>query len=361
MTKKHFYRLLAGSVMLSASSFSSFASGITGSLTNFDVVNNTQHPTHGFEIELHGISSSDISFTFSAPHIRYGSPSLVDFNNAGDFGVKVRYESSWDAALNQFLQETPIVTPGFVPNSHSCWSGGLGAGYSGSGCEHFGVSLRKQASATKYRWLTGDPLTGLLSAIDGDIALPAPLWQASPPAVAGDPPMVEAEIEIPNPEGRQYGDAYWVKIYKTEVDHPVALDNLLLDDVALANEAVEIEWEMLQAKPGALLALNQDVLGNGNEAVIRRYEFYSYNTAWGSTHFYDDNGSLVSYVDQFNGEVTACVVDGCNAPTADELGDYIGRQIAGVNLAAPVPLPPASWLMLAGLFTFARNKRLTIG
>ena len=357
MNKK--YLGLALSCALAQSPFVAQASvDIVGSLTNFDVVNNTNHPTHGFEIEIHGVSSSDVYRTFETPYIRYSAPRIINFDNGGgDTGIFIRYESSWDANSLQFIQETPTLVPGFNPNSHSCWTGGLGSGYSTSGCEHFGVSLARQASSTRYRWLTGDPLTGILSAIDGDIGLPTPVWNTPAPVAQADPQVVEAEIEIPVEPGRQYGDAYWVKIYKTEVNQNVQLDNLLLNDAALANENVEVEWEMLQAKPGNRFALNQDFLGNGNDAVIRRYEFYAYNTAWGSTHFYDNNGTMEPYVDPFNGEVTACVVDGCNAPTADELGNYVGRQIAWVNFAAAVvPLPSAGWLMLAGLFTLVRKK-----
>jgi hypothetical protein len=35
-----------------------------------------------------------------------------------------------------------------------------------------------------------------------------------------------------------------------------------------------------------------------------------------------------------------CVVDGCNEPTPDELGDYVGRQMAAIHVGAggdPVP------------------------
>jgi hypothetical protein len=69
--------------------------------------------------------------------------------------------------------------------------------------------------------------------------------------------------------------------------------------------------------------------------VIRRYEFYRYNTDWGRVNTYidPDTGLPVPYVDPVNGEVVECVVDGCNDPTPDELGDYIGRQIAGFNIA----------------------------
>ena len=65
-----------------------------GTLSNFDVFNDTGEETHGFEIELDGVSSSDISYTFGAPYqYRYGTPTLENF--AG--GVYVRYASPYDA------------------------------------------------------------------------------------------------------------------------------------------------------------------------------------------------------------------------------------------------------------------------
>ena len=35
-----------------------------GTLSNFDVINDTGHPTNGFEIELEGISPGDVVYTF---------------------------------------------------------------------------------------------------------------------------------------------------------------------------------------------------------------------------------------------------------------------------------------------------------
>lgn len=326
------------------------ATSIYGTLGNFDVVNDTGHETEGFEIELDGISSTDIYRTFDAPYIRYGTPTLTNFNNGTTSGVYVRYQSPWDPNTHTFTQVTPIAAPGYVPRYDSCWTGGLGASYAGSGCEHFGISSTKQATATKYQWLDGDAATGTFTPLGGisPTPLPAPVWNVQP-AAPGAQPVVQAEINIPNPEGLAYGDAYWVKVFKTEVDHPIDLNNLLLDDPLMAGAATEVEWELLQVKPGVPdVALNEGALGVGNQAVLRRYEFYKYNKDWGLSNYYNDAGSMTSYVDPANGEVTACVVDGCNAPTADELGNFVGRQMAGINLA-PVPVPATLYLMLSGL------------
>ena len=49
-----------------------------GALSNFDAVNDTGHEAHGFEIELDGLSSADVSFTFGEPYQRYGNPVVTD-------------------------------------------------------------------------------------------------------------------------------------------------------------------------------------------------------------------------------------------------------------------------------------------
>ncbi len=107
-----------------------------GTLSNFDVFNDTGEETHGFEIELDGVSSSDISYTFGAPYqYRYGTPTMENF--AG--GVYVRYASPYDAGKKEFLQGTPLAPTPITPTmGHQCWTGGS-AGYLTAGCEHFGA------------------------------------------------------------------------------------------------------------------------------------------------------------------------------------------------------------------------------
>jgi hypothetical protein len=306
------------------------ASGVYGSLCNFEVVNDTGEDACGFEIEIEDVHSADVYRTFQAPYIRYGAPTLTDTPT----GVRIRYQGAWDPVSHSWIQKTPPAAPGYVPASDSCWTIGLGAAYSGSGCEHFGVSQTTQATATRYRWLKCNP-DGSVSPLP-DLGLPTPNWSVQPPPAPGDPEVVRAEIEIPNPEGEPYGEPYWVKIYKTEAEDAVELEQLMLDDPLVAGGVTEIEWELLQAKPGENVVFNEAPLAAGAEAVVRRYEFYRYDVAWGRTHTYTDpdTGEQVPYVDPESGEVQECVVDGCNDPTLDELGGYVGRQMAGVNVGA---------------------------
>jgi hypothetical protein len=304
---------------------------VYGPLDNFDVVNDTGHDTCGFEIEIEGVHGADVYRTFDAPYIRYQTPTITDTAT----GVLIRYKGAWDPATRTFLQKTPPAAPGYVPASDSCWTGGLGSSYDASGCEHFGVSQTTNATSTRYRWLSCNP-DGTVSPL-ADIGLPTPSWTVSPPLVAGDPPVVRAEFEVPDPDDGPYGEAYWVKIYKTEVEHPVALEDLLLDNPEIEGAETEIEWELLQDKPGQGFVFNEAPLAAGAQAVMRRYEFYHYQFDWGRTHtFIDpDTGLPTPYVDPESGEVVECVVDGCNDPTPDELGGYVGRQIAGFNVPPP--------------------------
>ena len=45
-----------------------------GTLDNFDAVNDIGVETHGFEIELEGISPADVAYFFGTPYERYGDP-----------------------------------------------------------------------------------------------------------------------------------------------------------------------------------------------------------------------------------------------------------------------------------------------
>ncbi len=315
-----------------------------GSLSNFDVYNDTGAETHGFEIELHGVSASDVSYTFGGDYNRYGSPRIDSFEG----GIFVRYLSTYDAAKGTFLSATPVPVSFSPTDGHSCWSGG-GAGYAGSGCEHFGLGLSKNASSTLYRWLTGDATTGQISPAGGNVLIAAPVWQVIDPAPAdpGQPqaaPVVQAVIAPEAAEDRgQYGEAQWVKVYTTEIEREVELDELLSDNAVVPREQseTEIEWVLFQASPedknngeGDELMLDKPLAADvgDRKSIIRRYEFYEYLGA------YDPEDHEAQPLDEED------------PVGAGEVGRYIGAQMAAANLmAAPVP-EPATWLsMLGGL------------
>src|SRR5258707_4169598 len=83
-----------------------------GSLSNFDVINDTGEPAHGFEIEIHGITSVGGTFTWN----RYGASQITPFAD----GIYVRYLSPWDPATQQFVISTPIAVHPTATNGHQC-------------------------------------------------------------------------------------------------------------------------------------------------------------------------------------------------------------------------------------------------
>lgn len=331
--------------LLAGSASAAFASPtLYGSLSNFDVYNDTGSETHGFEIELHGVSAADVSYTFGGDYNRYGSPRIDSFAD----GIYVRYLSAYDAINRAFLAATPVPTRFSPTDGHSCWSGG-GAGYAGSGCEHFGLGLTRNATSTAYRWLRGDTATGQISPVGSDLLIAAPVWQviAPPPPDPGQPaaaPVVQAVIEpLPSENHAQFGDAQWVKVFTTEIEREVELNELLSDSDVVPREQseTEIEWVLFQALPadrhngeGDELVLERPLAGDagGRKSVIRRYEFYEYLGA------YDPEDHEAQPLDE------------SDPVGAGEVGRYMGAQMAAANIiAAPVP-EPASWLsMLGGL------------
>lgn len=95
------------------------AQSMYGSLSKFDVFNDTGQDCHGFEIELDGISSKDVVYEFASPNSQYPTPKLTDF--AG--GVYVDYESPYDKIASKWINTT-IVPPKISPTlGHQCWFG----------------------------------------------------------------------------------------------------------------------------------------------------------------------------------------------------------------------------------------------
>jgi hypothetical protein len=126
-----------------------------------------------------------------------------------------------------------------------------------------------------------------------------------------------------------FGDAQWVKVYKTENANELKLEDLVGDNHAVVPEAadqVEVSWTLLQADPGdggnkrqRGKLVNQGGLGGGSRAVVRRYEHYKFAGTYDAvTH------------------QAICGGDGtCAAPLDGELGDAIGAQNAAANIVAP--------------------------
>ncbi len=350
--------LLALSAALSATPGRAGASSY-GTLSNFDVVNDTTHPCHGFEIELEDIQPSDIPYTFGGSYIRYGAPEVLDATvDPAHPRVIVRYRhwngSGWEA--------TPVAPANVTPSGHDCYANGPIGNYESSGCEHYGVSLSASPSRTTYRWLIATDPTDLNTTFAVEpqtVDLPVPVWSVV--AAGGGNVDVRAEVEpVEEEQHAQYGEPQWMKVFKVESElalQPEDLNRLLLGvagGIVPDHSEVETEWKLIQSKPGNAEGANEDAdvredpLAAGKRSVVRRYEFYRYTGPR----------------DPENNEANACVNDDAPVPAdapvegCSDLGDFIGAQnvaidavalvaVEGTNTPSPQPsatptVPPAA-------------------
>ncbi|MEI6335842.1 MAG: dockerin type I domain-containing protein [Methylococcaceae bacterium] len=324
-----------------------------GSLSNFDVVNNSTEPCNGFEIELDGLTSKEITYTFD--YQSYGTPRLVDSVDAnGKPVVKVRYESKYNPVTHTFLNATPVApVPTMTTAGHQCTS--MPNAKNTSGCEHYGLGIIGNPTKTIYRWLVADPVTpGNLTyqldpatGLPDTVSIPAPVFVVNaqpaqipqPPApvvgalpvapVAVPPqPVVQVEIEVPEapePANYQYGEAMWVKVFTTESPSPRDLQDLVTDNAKVPNDPseVEVEWQLLQKTidpkklAGGRDKLEANLAGqpmaHGNESVTRRYEFYEY-----AGEFDSENNEVLPVSD--------------SNPVPGDIGNYIGAQMVAMNV-----------------------------
>lgn len=318
--------LLAGSASLgSASSF--------GTLSNFDVVNDTGHECHGFEIELEDLRPSDVPYTFGGTYTRYGTPEVLDTTvDPAHPRVLVRYRH-WDGSQ---WAATPVAPAAITPSGHDCFSGGPIGNYPTSGCEHYGVSLSVNPTRTTYRWLVAASPTNPASVFDvvpETVALPVPVWNVAP-AVGGGVD-VRAEVEpLEEEHAAQYGEPQWLKVYKVESAEdlqPEDLNRLLLGvagGIVPDETEIETEWKVIQSKPGNAEDVNEDAdvkedpLDAGKHSVVRRYEFYAYTGPRDP-----ENGEAMPCIEDDTPVPEGAPVEGCA-----DLGDFVGAQNVAVDV-----------------------------
>lgn len=316
---------------------------IYGTLGNFDVVNDTGKTAHGFEIDLEGISVSDVHDTFGGggrgfpPTVeRYGAPTI----SATATGVSIVYEGTFSGSSWNVGTPSGTISTG----GESCWTGG-GLGYGPSTpCDHFGVGTTKTPTATSYKWLTEVPGSpGTLTATTATLP-PSIMSVPTPPPSPAVPPVVVGHVDALPPEGALFGTAEWVKVFTIQYDTPVVLGQLVGNNgiVPQSPGEVEVEWALLQG--GLIDGLdNAGDAGAGMESVLRRYEFYQ-------------------YLGPFSAEGEALCEDPASCPGA--VGAFIGDQNLALNVngyyfGAAVAEPQTYTMVLAalGLLGFFVRRR----
>ncbi len=324
------------------------SAAVVGFLGNFDVINDTGQTAYGFEIELEGIHSSEITDVFGGPGRgfptgrgfdpatsveRYGSPSITEYTNGAVFGTKVTYSALYDGANWDY--GTPSGT--FITPGDNCWSGG-GLGYGpDTPCDHFGIGTFGNATKTTYSWLH-EVSPGVLTTATGIVQLPAPAWTIIPPdpQLPPAPPQVVAHIEAPDPaQGAEFGEALWVKVFTTEFEDAIELEELVGDNAHVQEAETETEWQLLQKEfnnplSGQLESGYGAPVGPNAASILRRYEFYEFSGVY-------DPETHESQFDPGFGD---------SNPGPNDVGTYLGSQNAAANL---VPEPQSYVLMLTGL------------
>lgn len=341
MSRPRFARILtivAPTALLALSALPVMAGPVTvfGTLSNFDAVNDTGQNCNGFEIELDGISSSNVTYTFGSPYNRYGNPTIR--NIAG--GVILDYSAAFSGG--SWSTFTPFTTSPISTGGHQFWTGGDPNYPAHVPGDHFGVGLTANPTNTVYRWLAGDA-SGNLSPVGSNVPIPAPIVNVAPP-VANPAAPAAVQVVVPAPEaefpGALFGKAIWVKVFKTESsDHPVALNDLLVGNPALSNE-VEVEWVLLQKNVVDNHDSGQNDLLPDSKAATVRYEFYKYVGP-----FSQEGEALIDSPDPNNLSAT--------------VGGFIGGQNIAVNLAAlpQVPEPATATLILPGIAALLARRR----
>jgi len=348
MANRLLFSVTAAAVLASAPHLASAAT-VFGSLGNFDAVNGTGKTAHGFEIELEGIHASDVTDTFGGAGRgfpttveRYGAPTITEYSSGATHGVKVIYRADLSGDPSGWIGTPSGVysTPG-----ESCWTGG-GSGYGPSTpCDHFGVGLSVNPTKTTYSWLV-EETPGSSTLVNELSNLLAPTWTVTPQAPApADPapaPIVEAFIEAPDAlPGQEFGDALWVKVFTTEFEYEVELEDLVGENPMVQQAETETEWQLLQSEFGRpdspLGGLgNGAQAGNAAKSVLRRYEFYEF------TGLYDPESHEAKFDVGF----------GDSNPGPNDVGNFLGAQNAALNFGVDLgpgngAVPePATWAMM---------------
>ena len=290
---------------------------VSGSLGNFDVINHTGHDGHGFEIELEGVQPGDIPYWFSVQ--RYGAPTITPTT----LGTRVRWTSPYVGGA--FTQTTLPHAPN-TPFAGSCYQ--WGANYNQSACEHFGIGLTVKPTRTTYRWLIEDAANpGTLVGVDPPIAIVSPVYVINAPVVQGGGPELVDTIEAPEPAEAPelYGDAQWVKVFKTQLTREANLDELVSDNAVIPQDAahLEVQWEIIQQEPASNSHSNgtrrqrqhTEILNADTRSVVRRYETYAFTGQY----------------DPITHEAL-CADTTCNTAAVNEVGEFISAQMTAANV-----------------------------
>ena len=288
------------------------ATSIYGTLSNFDVYNETPEPCEGFEIELEDVHAADIYRTFPA---HFQVENIVDFTEGARTGVRIFYKDYYFKESNgtEHFSIDPTLNPQST-NGHFA--------VNRADIEHFGFSLRNsQPTATRTYWLDKQADGSYTRANTDPLPIPITNWSIAPNPGVNGRAVVQAQIEVPEREVIiQKPDSIWMKIYKTEIDRAVDLDELMSGPGSIVPQDVgemEVEWELLE---GGKADAKEGEINEDGHAVIKRYEYFKYTGPYDVEH-----EPLTPFLDD----------DTLDPVALGHVGNFIAANMEAVNL---VPL-----------------------
>ena len=347
-----------------------FGQAATGSLDNFDCVNDTGEEAEGFEIDIEDISPADLTREFPSNFggqeyvNRFGIPTVTAGTAPdGHKMVSIVWAANWTgtkwaAKFGSYVYGGVAEGDGVAYVAHpiatqgdSCWLLGQGAKYTTSGCDHFGLSFAPGVALGRqsYHWLVPDPANPghLMQAAwqsSGGPLPPSPQLVYVAPA-PGQPPVVHAVAEAADPPEvpePQWGEPKWVKTYTSYSNSPALLDQLQKNLIPLKNAkgvTVTIGWALLQLAPPNEVEkaeVDDNAVAPNKASFVRRYEYYAYNgardpeTNEALCAAVDNNGNTdcgggphsYTYVDPITGKTK----------TASEKGKFLGAHMEAFNV-----------------------------
>ncbi len=282
--------------------------GIQGTMSNFDVFNETGINVFGAEIELEGLHPGQVTRTFPS---HFTGMTATEYTSGTTFGTKLVFTGYTFNPPYSYI----IPRVGQTTNGH--YAVNL------PGCEHFGFAVASQPRTTAFYWLDEGS-----HRVTAALSIPMPTWTYVP-AAGGAPAVMQAVLAPPPPPPIvPYPDAVWVKTFVTELPARADLMELISYDplnpdpahpsvAPLLPSEVEAEWELL---PGDSPLAEPDIqLADADQAVVRRYEFYQYTGTYDEVH-------LPNY--QY---------DGGPLPPDAPLGQFIAANMVAANLGRPCP------------------------